>query len=200
MDNSDFQKFSYEEYKRSHASVEDVYKRYPFALTVIVVLATAVVGIGSNDYWGRFFIDVGPTVYYLGLLGAVASLGTSTAYLMKSVLPKDYEDLGAMQEFAKWRADYRDELSAMGKFTDEQIESAVEKQTCTAVTAKLIEAIDGNVNTARVRMRLYNRSIYAVSIAVVCLGFATVSCWLIKIRNNHDQSSSAAPIAAPAPK
>lgn len=194
MNDDDFHRFVYDEYASSSAKVESVYQRYPFVVTTIVVVTTATTIIGSNDYLGRFLERFDATIYYLALFGSFTASAIATLCLILSIRPRCYQELNDLDKLNRWRADYRAQLEALEKYTPEEIASAVAKESRSAVTGLLIEARDWNQHAGHKRMQYYNWSVYATSVAVVCLGIAALLYWAMGLKGVE---LDAAPAAAP---
>lgn len=181
MNDSDFQTFCYEEYKRSLSSADDIYRRYPLAVTAIVVLVTATIAVGSNRHLPYFLVRVDVTLYYLGIALALLASACSTSFLLHSVFPKDYEQLESTIAFHEWREAYRKSLAEKG-FPEETIVNSVATSTAKALTLRFVQATAKNIETDRARTRGYNRAMYAIGVAVVSLGLAAAFSWVIELR------------------
>jgi len=161
MDTGGFQQFCYEEYKRTHSSVDDIYRRYPLHVTVVVVLATVTVKLGSNSYWGHFLARVDVTLYYLAIMSALCSLTLATAFMMFGILPRTFEQIGSTLSYHRWRESYRAQLQQLNQYSEDETDQIVARATASTITQRLAEAVDGNSKELRGRLRLVNWSTYS---------------------------------------
>lgn len=181
MKNDDVFKFCYDEYKRSLCTVDDMYRRYPFALTAIAVLGGALATLSRDGLWQHFLIRVDVSAYYLGLATAFGSLVLAVFYLAHSVWPKDYQEIDSAKHFLEWSDSYRQLLKAKG-YTDEQVEEAVIKSLGESLCQRLSEAVTVNFLVAKRRTRSFNRCIYCLTVALTALGVVILSAWVLKMR------------------
>src|SRR5262245_7394100 len=181
MNDSEFQSFCYDEYKRSLSSRDNIYGRYPLALTAIVVLATATITLGTNRYFPHLFVRFDVTLYYLGIGASLIAMTCATALLLVSIFPKDYEHLDSPLSFHNWRESYRKDLESKG-YPKETVDQQVGKHTHAYLTVRLAEATAKNIDMDRAGMRPYNRAMYFIGGAVVSLGIAAFFYWMINFR------------------
>jgi hypothetical protein len=181
MNDSEFQSFCYEEYKRSLSSRDDIYRRYPLAVTAIVVLATGTITLGSNRYLPHLLVRVDASLYYLGIGASLIATACATVWLMQSIFAKDYYHLDSTLFYHSWRESYRKSLLEKG-YSKETVDQTVAAETQAGLTLRLAEATAKNIEVDRAGMAPYNRAMYAIGIAVVSLGLAAVCSWVMNYR------------------
>ncbi|MBX3386263.1 MAG: hypothetical protein KF768_06815, partial [Phycisphaeraceae bacterium] len=140
MNHGAFRDFCYREYERTLESVESIYKRFPFLATLLVVLVSALQSLWDDGHWSHFLGRVDVTIYYASLCLAALSITISGATFVMCVLPKRYSEVGSLEGYVNWRAQYRSELNALQQYTEAEIDTAVAEHTGSALTKKLSEA------------------------------------------------------------
>lgn len=182
MNHDDFREFCYKEYERTLDSIESIYKRFPFLATLLIVLVTALREVWNDNHWPQFLIRVDATIFYGALCLSAFFIAASALSFIACVVPKRYTEIGSLKGFADWRAQYRAELTALGQYTEEQMDAAIADQTSRALTTKLAEAAESNRETARRRIRWFNTSVHGAALAACALAIAAIMEWTTGLR------------------
>lgn len=181
MSPEEFRKLCYEEYKRSLSFVDDIYKRFSFALTALVIAGGCHVGLYRDVLWQYFPTRTDVTVFFAALGIGLAAMVYSGVCLALAVFPKPSAQLHSLAAFALWIEAYEKDLVSKD-YAPELAKAAATTALGDGITLRLLEAIDMNRKTSMRRLRLFRHCVVALIVAAAALLFVVLTALVLKAR------------------
>jgi hypothetical protein len=163
----EFYELCYKQYEFEAKETDQIYQRVSFVLVFLSLLGTIIYKLGRIDIFNQIFIRIDVFLYYLSILFAFLSLGSSVVFGILFTLPrrKKYKTIDSMNMWQKWKNDYANYLNQSGCKED------INEVFLQEITKKLAEAQANNAPINEKRRQYFYMCVLMAALTIIPVAF-----------------------------
>ena len=178
----EFYELCYDQYSREMEEADRMYQKAGVMLVAIPLLGMVTVALGRMDIL-RFCLNRADIfLFYLASIVAILSLTISVVFLILFIYPRKYATLGSMDLWHQWRDDYRKYLKSREASDKVDCIAELDLALLDNVCLRIVEAQPVNSDINETRREAFKKTIIAVAISLVAIGFQALFYLILKVQ------------------
>lgn len=166
MDDTEFYKLCYDQYKMELKDSETFYQRAGVLLIVLPLLGGVILASGPIDTERLYSCinNISIALYYLFTIFSLVCIAFSIIFLYQTILPRDYKNLALLSQWNEWRK----------KWGNENEKGEIIEQ--------LVDVHDNNTAINEKRRNYFHKSVQWAGITLIGISAQTIFYIVISIK------------------